>query len=108
MGPMLAPWTLLPGTVRTDNNLRCQWRIYTDDLPRTIWPQKLQEVVSGSVVQTLCHQVTTECSTTEYCGFEDEILPDDLIASQIVGTIDWRKEQLDSVFAMIVQCVSDG
>ena len=64
-----------------------------DALSRITWPQKLQEVVSESVVQALCHQVSTDYSTVESYGFEDEIVPDDLEASQLVGSIDWLKEQ---------------
>ena len=80
-----------------------------DALFRITWPQKLQEVVSGSVVQALCHQVTTDCSTVESYGLDDEIVPDDLEASQLVGTIDWLKEQTaDPAIATVVQCISDG
>ena len=36
-------------------------------------------------------------------------MPDDLEASQLVGTIDWLKEQTaDPAIATVVQCISDG
>ena len=80
-----------------------------DALSRITWPQKLQEVVSESVVQALCHQVTTDCSTVESYGLDDEIVPDDLAASQLVGTVDWRKEQsADPAIATVVQCITEG
>ena len=78
-------------------------------LSRITWPQKLQEVVSESVVQALCHQVSTDYSTVESYGFDDEIVPDDLEASQLVETIDWLKEQTSNpAVATVVQCISDG
>ena len=80
-----------------------------DALSRITWPQKLQEVDSGSAVQALCHQVSTDYSTVESYGFDDEIVPDDLEASQLVRTIDWLKEQTaDPAIATVVQCISDG
>ena len=80
-----------------------------DALSRITWPQKLQEVVSESVVQALCHQVTTDCSTVESYGLDHEIVPDDLAASQLVGTVGWRKEQsADPAIATVVQCITEG
>ena len=36
-------------------------------------------------------------------------MPDDIEASQLVGTIDWLKEQTaDPAIATVVQCISDG
>ena len=80
-----------------------------DALSRITWPHRLQEFVSGSVVQALCHQVTTDYSTVESYGLDDEIVPDDLAASHLVGTVDWLKEQrADPAIATVVQCISDG
>ena len=80
-----------------------------DALSRITWPQKLQEVVSESVVQALCHQVTTDCSTVESYGLDDEIVPDDLAASHLMGTVDWLKEQsADPAIATVAQCITEG
>ena len=80
-----------------------------DALSRITWPQKLQEVVSGSVVQALCHQVNTDYCTVESYGLDDEIVPDDLAASQLVGTVDWLKEQsANPAIVTVVQCITEG
>ena len=80
-----------------------------DALCYITWAQKLQDVVSGSVVQALYHQVSTDCSTVESYGLDDEMLTDDLTASQLVGTVDWVKEQsADPAIATVVQCISNG
>ena len=67
------------------------------------------ELELESVVQALCHQVSTDYSTVESYGFDDEIVPDDIEASELLGTIDWLKEQTaDPAIATVVQCISDG
>ena len=71
-------------------------------------PHHMATEASGSC-QALCHQVTTDCSTVESYGLDDEIVPDDLAASYLVGTVDWLKEQsADPAIATVVQCISDG
>ena len=59
--------------------------------------------------RALCHQVTIDYSTIESYGLDDEIVSDDLEASQLVGNIDWLKEQTtDPAVAIVIQCISDG
>ena len=79
-----------------------------DALSRIVWPQKLRESVSESVVHALCQQVTSEYSSAESYLIDADVVPDDLPASPLLGAIDWKKAQMaDLSIASLVKCIAE-
>ena len=80
-----------------------------DALSRIKWPQKLQEVVSGSVVKAMCLQVTSDSSMVDSYAFDDTVLPDEWETSPLDHAIDWQQEQAnDPCIAQVTQCLENG